>query len=184
MENEKVSEKFLEKNILLIDGDINGAKFLYVKNAFANLYARGSPDITIVISSNGGDVLPGLDVFDILKLYPGKKTGLVLSGARSMAAVILQACDVRKACDHADIMIHHISRKEVTLDILRDSKRTDQMREEMEKSQAKLYDILANKTKKSIEDIRKECEKEKFMNPKEAIAFGLLDEIWEGPLPK
>lgn len=175
---------FLEKNFILIKGEVNNDMFKYVKEAFAVLYLKGSPDITLLISSEGGSVDAGLDIIDVLSLYPGKKTAIVSGCAISMAAVILQVCDERKATSHSEILIHHINRRNIGLDVLRDTKKLQGLLESMEKTQEKLYKIVAEKTKKSIKEISEECEKNKGMTVDQAIAFGLLDEVFQGPLPK
>jgi len=180
----EVQEKFLAKNILLLEGPIEPPRMEYMKEALAKLYLKGAPDITLLISSAGGEVPVGLDIFDALSLYPGKKTAIVTVYARSMAAIVLQACDRRLATQHADIMIHHVSRRQVSLDVLRDRKKTLNLRAEMEKSQKKIYDILAKRTGKTIVEIREACKKEQDMSVDEAIAFGLIDSVNTEPLPK
>jgi ATP-dependent Clp protease protease subunit len=179
-----VPKGYLRKNILIIKDDINDESVEYVKEAFSMLYLKGSPNITILISSEGGSVDAGLDIVDILSLYPGKKTAIVIGCASSMAAVILQVCDERKATPHSSILIHHINRRRIGLDVLRDKKKTDALLKSMEKSQERLYKILAKKTGRNVKEIRVECEKNRHMTVDEAIAFGLLDGVYQGPLPK
>lgn len=165
-------------------GDINVSLIEYIEEAISLLYLKGSPDITILITSGGGSVDVSLDIIDILSLYPGKKTAIVLGQAASMAAVILQVCDVRKATTYAGILIHHINRRQVGLDTLRDQKKRDDLLNGMEKNQDKIYKILSERTKRSVQEIRVECEKERHMSVEEAKEFGLIDEVHQGPLPK
>ena len=56
-----------------------------------------------------------MDAYDMLKYYKGKKTGIVVGFAMSMAAILLQTCDERKAYRHAGILIHHIAQGSVEL---------------------------------------------------------------------
>lgn len=179
-----VQKGYLEKNILLLKGEVMGEMVKYVEEAIGTLYLKGSPDIIIMIWSGGGSVDAGLDIVDILSLYPGKKTAIVLGYARSMAAIILQVCDERKATTHSTILIHHINTRRVGLDVLRDQMKSESLLKDLEKDQEKLYKILTLKTEKSVQEIREECEKEKDMTVDEAIAFGLLDGVYQGPLPK
>ena len=178
-----IQKSYLEKNIIVIKGDINGITVLYIEEALSMLYVKKSPDIFILISSAGGSVEAGLDIVDLLSLYPGKKTAIVTKEARSMAAVIIQVCDERRATPHSTIMIHHIRRR-ITLDVLRDKKKRSAFLNEMEKTQEKIYKILAQKTKKQIKDISGECKKERNMTVNEAIEFGLIDMIQTASLPK
>lgn len=63
-------------------------------------------EITILISSGGGDVEVGLAIYDLIK-HCGMPTHICVVGyAHSMAIVILQAGDTRSAYPHASLMAH------------------------------------------------------------------------------
>ena len=176
-------EKMLEKNVILVSGTVNIDMVNYIKESIGDLICRGSPDIYLMISSGGGNVKIGLDIIDMLNLYSGKKTAIVVNYARSMAAVILQVCEFRVATKHARIMIHHISSDDVSLDILRDKDKLAKLVASMESDQEYLYRILSDRTGKDVSVIRDECAKDRSMSVGEAKAFGLIDEIWTKHFP-
>lgn len=157
--------------------DVGGQMFTQVGQSLAYLRGRGSPALEVTINSGGGDVDAGLDIYDMLRSYPGKTTGVVIGRAASMAAIILQACTVRHCTQHAHVLIHHISRRSVTLDQLRNSKRLKTLREEMEESQNRLYKILVERTGQPIKRIRDVCAKDTYMSAHEALRFRLIDKI-------
>ena len=162
--------ELLEKNILEITGGIeaNEKMFFYVEEAILRLTAKGSPEIEIYIRSPGGSVFTALNIYDILRYYKGKKTGIVVGYAASMAAIILQACDVRKAYRYSEILIHHIATDNVSLDIMRSKEGMARLKLRLEKSQEGQYLILSQRTGKTISEIRKECAKNKGMDPERA----------------
>ncbi|MDO8557554.1 MAG: ATP-dependent Clp protease proteolytic subunit [Candidatus Jorgensenbacteria bacterium] len=173
----------LERGIIDIGGEINSETGAYVRDALLRLIKKGSPDITVFITSAGGSVSVALSIYDALTLYKGKKTGIVMGFARSMAVIILQACDKRLAARHSEILIHHISHsKEVSLDMLRDKRKMDRIYKDLEENQELIYKILSSHTGRAIIEIRTECRKEKGMSAEKAFAFGLIDEIIEKPL--
>lgn len=172
-----VQKGLLEKNIIDISGEIDVDTAFYVREALMRLVAKGSPDIKILITSDGGHVFVGLDVYDLLRNYSGATEGVVYGFARSMAAVILQACKKRIALRHANILIHHIAKTEVSLDILRDKRRTERLRDELEKNQERMYKILVDRTGRKVGEIKRECAKDREMSAEEALEFGLIDEI-------
>jgi ATP-dependent Clp protease protease subunit len=176
-------EKMLEKNVIFISGEIVGDMVAYVRDSIGELICRGSPDVYLVICSSGGSVRAGLDIYDILNLYSGKKTALVSNYAKSMAAVILQVCEHRMATLHTRIMIHHIGSDDVSLDTLRDKDRLTKFIDGMERNQEHLYRILSERTGKDGATIRDECAKEREMSADEAKSFGLIDEIWTKHFP-
>src|SRR5258706_13842770 len=105
----ELHRQLLDKNIIEIAGEVDADMIMYVREAMLRLIAKGNPDITVLINSNGGSVTCGLDIYDVLKYYTGKKTGIVQRFAKSMAAVILQACERRQTMRHSIIHIHHVS---------------------------------------------------------------------------
>jgi ATP-dependent Clp protease protease subunit len=183
MNKTEFCEKMLEKKILLIQGKVDGDMVCYIRESVAQLICQGSPDVFVAICSGGGSVTAGLDIYDILGLYSGKKTALVFNYARSMAAVILQACEERMATTHSKIMIHHISTNDISLDTLRSEDKLNERKKAMERDQDYLYRILSDRTGKSITDITNECFKDRDMNVDEAKAFGLIDKIWTKHFP-
>jgi ATP-dependent Clp protease protease subunit len=157
--------------------NVEGPMYTQVGQSLAFLRGHGSPELQIAISSGGGDVDIGLDIYDMIRLYPSKTTGLVINRAASMAAIILQACTVRQCAPHASILIHHISRRSVTLDQLRDSKKLKELRDDMEKSQDRLYKILQERTGQPLHKIKSVCAKDEYMDARAALKFGLIDNI-------
>ncbi|MEI6528248.1 MAG: ATP-dependent Clp protease proteolytic subunit [bacterium] len=183
MANNDIYTGLLDRKVLAVAGEVNGDMLKYFRNSMAELYCKGCPDIMIIFSSNGGEVITGLDIYDLIVTYPGKKTGIVTGLAASIAAVILQACDKRFATHHARVLIHHINTRRVGLDTLRDDSKIAELRKDLEQSQAHLYEILCKKTNKTREVISEECVKNREMMAAEAVQFGLLDGEWDKPLP-
>jgi len=172
-----IQKELLNKNIIVISGNVDSAMVSEVSEAFTHLRLKDNPDIEILINSNGGDVEWGLTIYDIIDTYKGKTTGIVHSSAYSMGAIILQACTVRKATRHSYILIHHISRQSVSLDVLKDPAKRRRTIEQMEKPQRRLYEILLKRTKKPLDEIISTCKKDTKMSAEEALAFGLIGEI-------
>src|SRR3989344_1796186 len=75
------------------------------------------------------------------------------------------------------ILIHHVSQRQVKLDDMRDETKRMDILAKTEVNQNYLYKILAERTGKTIEVIRCECEKDRNMTAEEALEFGLIDEI-------
>ncbi len=172
-----VQRGLLEKNTVDLQGEVDEQMVRYVREALLRLTVKGSPPITVFITSGGGSAGIGLDIYDDLMMYSGKKVGLVGGFARSMAAVILQACDLRLAMRNARLLIHHVSRREVSLDVLRNAKKVEKLRQDVERRQSSIDRILAQRTGKTVLAIRKQCEKDEDMRSEEALRFHLIDKI-------
>lgn len=167
----------VEHNMIDLSGEIDEKMADYVREAIAIFKSKGCPEITLEITSSGGDVEVGLSIADMIRLYSGKKTGKVIGFARSMAAVILQVCDERLCARHAMVMIHHLYQNEISLDVMRSPKKLKRTITDMEKTQNRIYAILCNRTKKDRKTIRKKCQEECNMTAEEALEFNLIDKI-------
>jgi len=169
--------ELLKHGIIDLGGDVDEDMVRYVREALIRLTAQGSPQVEVMITSGGGSVKVGLDIYDALRYYVGKKAGIVHGFAQSMAALILQACDHRRCLRHAFLLIHHVAEERVSLDVLRDDEKLRRLREDLEESQSRLYKILSTRTRKSVDEIGVACSQEKEMTAEQALAFGLIDEI-------
>lgn len=174
---DSTSDRLIAKRIIAIDGEINDNKVHYIKNCLVSLLLQGSPPVKVIISSGGGNVGAGMDIYDLLKLYPGKKTAVVVCEARSMAAVILQACDRRLATQNAGITIHNTSGG-VTHDELMDEEKIKKLRQEYTDCQKRINIIFSSRANKSLEEIKIQCAKNEDMCAEKAKEFGLIDEVW------
>jgi ATP-dependent Clp protease protease subunit len=173
----KLQLDLLSQRVVDIAGEVDMDMAKYVREALLRLKAERSPDIEVRITSNGGSVEAGLDIHDMIRLYEGKKKGIVFGMAASMGAVILQACDERCAAPNASVLIHHISRNQVSLDDLRKPHKVNQIRKEMERRQQRLYTILSARTGQTNKRIRAVCAKDEEMLSEEALKFGLIDTV-------
>jgi ATP-dependent Clp protease, protease subunit len=173
----EVQRGLIEQGIIDLSGDVDDEMADYVREALTILKAKGSPDITVEITSDGGDTDAGLNITDMLRLYSGKKSGKIIGFAHSMAAVILQVCDERLCARHATVMIHHLYHDEVSLDTMKSESRLKETIADMEKTQNRIYAIICDRTGKDRKTIRKKCKEERDMNAEEALNFGLIDKI-------
>lgn len=168
--------KLLERNVILLDSKVSSSMALYVKECLTDLEGRGSPDIEVQISSEGGDVKEGLEIYGSLLRYNGKKTGVVRTHALSMGAIILQACDERICLPGAIILIHR-ARVPITLDDIEDPERLDRIRFLLQLCENIFPKILTGRTGRSEEEISAVCKRNKEMTAQEAKEFGLIDHI-------
>ncbi|MFZ2038774.1 MAG: ATP-dependent Clp protease proteolytic subunit [Minisyncoccia bacterium] len=177
-----------EKNMIIIDGDINETTLNNIQESFGCILFKAFsvnptkfPEITVMISSHGGS--HDLKIYDFLSTYPGKKVGFVLNYAQSAAATILQACDVRIATEYSDILVHNGEKKAVAYDTFLDDTKTKEFVEGVRADAQKRWEILVKRTKMTLEEVKKLFAEDRNLSPGEALKLGLIDRIWTGPLP-
>ncbi len=167
-----------EVPVIDILSTIDEETFTYVREAIMYLQAAGCPPLQVTISSSGGSVPAGLAIYDILRLYSGNTTALVLGQACSMASIILQACKTRLCAKHAQILVHEVRAETVAYSLLSSSSKANQrLVGHLRSTQDCVYGILAERTGKSLAQITRLCKKDKHLTAEEALKFGLIDQI-------
>ncbi len=132
-------------------------------------------DINLYINSPGGSVSAGLAIYDTMKYIKSKVSTICVGLAASMGAILLAGGEPgkRSALPHSKIMIHQPwvgGLQGQTTDIEIHAK-------EMIKTRDTLYNILADATGKSYEQILKDCDRDYFMTSEEAKDYNLIDNI-------
>ncbi len=173
----EIQSKLLKRNAIDISGRITPETSGYVREALQDRYANGVPQILITINSGGGSAYAGLDIYDMIKFYPGSTIGVALVAAGSAACTILQACTWRVATRNAHILIHH-TKFDISWDVLTDPKKRDVFIES-NRHLLNSKEILARRTSKNLDQIFEKCSDDNWINAGEALEFGLLDQLVE-----
>ncbi|MBD2699335.1 ATP-dependent Clp protease proteolytic subunit [Spirosoma sp. BT702] len=131
-------------------------------------------DILMYLNSPGGSVYAGLGIYDTMQYVRPDVATVCTSLAASMGAVLLAggAAGKRSALPHARIMIHQPSggAQGQSVDIEITAREIVKLREE-------LYQILADHSGKSVKEIEKDSDRDKWMRAEEAKEYGLIDEV-------
>ncbi len=133
-------------------------------------------DIYLYINSPGGSVYAGLGVYDTMQFIRPAVSTVCVGMAASMGAFLLCAGEKgkRASLPHSRIMIHQPSggAQGQETDILI-------MAKEIQKTRTMLEEIMAKHTGQTAEKIHADAERDNWMTPPEAKAYGLIDEIFE-----
>jgi ATP-dependent Clp protease protease subunit len=133
-------------------------------------------DILMYINSPGGSVYAGLGIYDTMQYVRPDVATVCTSLAASMGAVLLAggAAGKRSALPHARVMIHQPSggAQGTSVDIEITTREIVKLRHE-------LYEILANHTGQTPEQIALDSDRDKWLKALEAKEYGLIDEVLE-----
>ncbi|WP_372053632.1 ATP-dependent Clp endopeptidase proteolytic subunit ClpP [Tistrella mobilis] len=131
-------------------------------------------DISFYINSPGGVVTSGLAIYDTMQYIRCDVQTLCIGQAASMGSLLLAggAPGKRFALPNARIMVHQPSggfRGQAT-DIEIHAR-------EILKLRARLNEIYVQHTGRPLEEVERAMERDNFMSPEEAKAFGLIDTV-------
>jgi len=175
--NEQVTQDSIKRMIDEI-GRLFGAKAVAEGADFGEIMntAENAVDVLeLEINSPGGSVFDGYTIYQEIKSL--RDRGVVVNAtitgmAASMASVICMACDKVSMVKHGRMMIHDASSG--THGNAEQLRKTADLLDGISENIAEIY---AEKTGMDKEEIRAMMKRETWMNAKESIANGFVDEI-------
>ena len=131
-------------------------------------------DIHLYINSPGGSVTAGLSVYDTMQFVRCDIATMCVGQAASMGAFLLAAGaeGKRVSLPNSRIMLHQPSggSQGVAADI-------EIQAREIVLIRTRLNEILAEHTSQAIEKIAEDTDRDYWMNPEEALEYGLVDTV-------
>ncbi len=131
-------------------------------------------DIYFYINTPGGSVTAGLAIYDTMQYVKPQISTVCLGQAASMGAILLAAGTKGKrfALPHSRIMIHQPlgGFQGAATDVDIQAREILRVREE-------LNNILMRHTGQGLKKIEKDTDRDLFMTGKQALEYGLVDEV-------
>ena len=132
-------------------------------------------DINMYINSPGGSVSAGLAIYDTMQFLRSPVSTMCMGMAASMGAFLLAAgtSGKRLALPHSRIMIHQPHQSGgggSASDIEIQAK-------EILYLKGKMNEVLAKQTKRTLEEIERDTDRDRWMSGEEAKGYGLVDSI-------
>ncbi len=134
--------------------------------------------INVYINSPGGSVHDGMAIYDTMQFLRCDVATYCIGKAASMGAVLLAGGTKGKrfALPHSRIMIHQPSggaggqASDITI-----------AAKEILRWRQILNEVLAKHTGKTADQISKDSDRDNFMTPDEALAYGIVDKVVTSP---
>ena len=171
-----IYSRLLKERIIFIGYEINDmvANTIVAQMLFLE-YEDPDKDILLYINSPGGVVTSGLAIYDVIKYVKPDVQTICVGSCYSMGALLLAAGTKGKRfiLPHGKVMLHQPSGGATgqSSDIQIHAK-------EIIKTKKELNQILAEATGKTPEQIQKDTERDMYMSAQEAVAYGVVDEIF------
>jgi ATP-dependent Clp protease protease subunit len=177
-----IYSRLLKERIIFLVGPVNDnvaslicAQLLFLESE------NPTKDISFYINSPGGVVTSGLAIYDTMQYIRPEVSTLCVGQAASMGSLLLTAGAKGKrfSLPNSRVMIHQPSggAQGQATDIEIQAREILQLRQ-------RLNEMYVKHTGQSIETIQNAVERDKFMSPEEAKAFGLIDEVMGNRPPR
>jgi ATP-dependent Clp protease protease subunit len=172
-----IYSRLLKDRIIFIGSQIDDAVANSVVAQLIFLKADDpKKDINIYINSPGGVISAGLAIYDTMCFIGCDINTYCIGQAASMACLLMAAGTKGKrfALPHSRMMMHqpHGGVGGTSADIRLQA-------EEILKLKKMMAEIMARHTGKTIEQIMKDSERDFYMNPEEAVKYGMIDKVME-----
>jgi len=172
-----IYSRLLKERIVFLVGPVNDSVSTLVTAQLLFLESENpKKEISFYINSPGGLVTSGLGIYDTMQYIKPPVSTLCIGQASSMGSFLLASGEKGKrfSLPNSRIMIHQPSAgyQGQATDIEIHAKEILALKERLNK-------IYSKHTKKNESEIKKALERDNFMTPTEAKAFGLIDEVVE-----
>jgi ATP-dependent Clp protease protease subunit len=170
-----IYSRLLKERVIFLVGPVNDATANLVVAQMLFLESENpDKDIYFYINSPGGSVSAGLAIYDTMQFIKPDVSTLCIGQAASMGAFLLTAgANGKRYClPNSRVMIHQPlgGFQGQASDIEIHAK-------EILYLKARLNDMLAKHTGKTLEEIDRDTDRDNFMSADESVNYGLVDKV-------
>ena len=172
-----IYSRLLKERIVFLGGEINNVVADLIVAQLLYLEAEDpDKDIQLYINSPGGSVSAGFAIYDTMQYIKPDVSTICIGTAASMGAFLLAAGakGKRYSLPNSDIMIHQPlgGAQGQAEDIRIQAEKILEIRERINR-------ILNERTGQPIEKIQNDTDRDYHMSAKEAVEYGIIDEVIE-----
>lgn len=170
-----IFSRLLNDRIIVLSDEVNDATASLVVAQLLFLEGQDAEkDISLYINSPGGSVSAGFAIYDTIQYIKCDVSTICMGMAASMGAFLLSsgAKGKRYALPNSQIMIHQplggAQGQATEIEIVAT---------QILKIRENLNSILAENTGRSLEEIKRDTERDNYMTAQEAMEYGLIDKV-------
>lgn len=170
-----IFSRLLKERIIFVNGPVHDGMSTLVIAQLLHLEAENpTKEISMYINSPGGVVTAGLSIYDTMQYIKPKVSTLCVGQAASMGSLLLTAGakNMRFSLPNSSIMVHQPSGgyQGQATDIMIHAEFTQKLKR-------RLNEIYVTHTGQDYDTVEAALERDNFMSPEEAQAWGLIDKI-------
>ena len=169
-----IFSRLMRDRILWVSGVVDQRMSDVVQSQLLYLDQAEKKDINMYINSPGGSVMNCLGIYDVMNYISCDVATMNLGMCASMGSVLLSSGTKgkRSSLIHSKVMTHMVSSQyggnlqDTTISHM-----------ESHKYNYILFKILAENCNKTFDEMLESSRRDKWFNSKEALEFGLIDEV-------
>ena len=170
-----IYSRLLKERVIFLVGEVNDSTANLVVAQMLFLESENpDKDIHFYINSPGGSVSAGMAIYDTMQFVKPDISTLCIGQAASMGAFLLTAgAHGKRFClPNSRVMIHQ------PLGGFRGQASDIEIHaKEILYLKARLNEMLAQHSGKTLEDIARDTDRDNFMGAEEAVKYGLVDKV-------
>jgi len=170
-----IYSRLLKERVIFLVGEVNDSTANLVVAQMLFLESENpDKDIHFYINSPGGSVSAGMAIYDTMQFVKPDISTLCIGQAASMGAFLLTAgAHGKRFClPNSRVMIHQ------PLGGFRGQASDIEIHaKEILYLKARLNEMLAKHSGKTLEDIARDTDRDNFMGAEEAVKYGLVDKV-------
>ncbi|AKH62421.1 MULTISPECIES: ATP-dependent Clp endopeptidase proteolytic subunit ClpP [Photorhabdus] len=171
-----IYSRLLKERIIFLTGQVEDHMANLIVAQMLFLEAENpEKDIFLYINSPGGVITAGMSIYDTMQFIKPDVSTICMGQACSMGAFLLTAgAEGKRIClPNSRVMIHQplggFQGQATDIEI---------HAQEILKVKARMNDLMAKHTGRTLEEIEKDTERDRFLSASEAVEYGLVDKIF------
>lgn len=171
-----IYSRLLKERIIFLTGQVEDHMANLIVAQMLFLEAENpEKDINLYINSPGGIITAGMSIYDTMQYIKADVSTICMGQACSMGAFLLSAgAKGKRIClPNSRVMIHQ------PLGGYQGQATDIQIHaQEILKVKSRMNELMAQHTGKSIEEIERDTERDRFLSANEALEYGLVDKVY------
>jgi ATP-dependent Clp protease protease subunit len=163
--------------------EINAGTTESLIGAMANLANQGASEVRFLMSTPGGAVMNGINIYNVLRAMPFKLVTHNVGNMDSIGNAIFLAGEERYACAHSTFMFHGVSANFLPGTTQLDAKQLRENLGNVDADELRIGSIIEQRSKLTQAQVRTFFREAHTMDATEATSAGIIDEIRDVQIP-
>lgn len=140
-------------------------------------------EFTVLINSAGGQVVAGIDAYNMIRALPFKITMHNIGQVNSVANIIFLAANIRKATSISTFLFHSVG-QDIREKVRFEERRARELLESLRRDNHSLASIVAARSKLKVNEVTDLFREQHVKDSKWALDNGFIQKIEDPKIPK